>query len=161
MKTAIYPGSFDPVTNGHLDIIKRAAESFDKLIVAVLYNNKKKPLFNVEERVSLLKEVTKDLPNVSIDSFSGLLVDYTKENDIKIIVKGLRAISDFEAEFQMALVNKKLCPDTETFFMTTKAEYAYLSSSVVKEVHSFGGNIREFVPQCVAEALKHKHTEVS
>lgn len=160
MKTVIYPGSFDPVTNGHLDIIARAAASFDELIVGVLHNKSKNPMFTVEERVDLLREVAKGFDNVRVVSFTGLLVDYLKENNIKVIIKGLRAISDFEIEFQMALVNKKLQPDTETLFMASKAEYSYLSSSVVKEVHSFGGDISGLVPPLVAERLKNKLLEV-
>lgn len=156
MRVAVYPGSFDPVTNGHLDIIKRSAHVFDKVIVAVLNNTTKAPIFTIDERVEMLSTVTKDLENVEVDSFRGLLIDYMTENDIKLIVKGLRAISDFEAEFQMALMNRKLNSDVETFFMMTHSEYSYLSSSLVKEVFKFGGNIKEFVPEEVVRRLNEK-----
>lgn len=156
MKTAIYPGSFDPVTYGHIDIIKRGANLFDRLIVAVLLNPSKKPLFSVEERVELLKAVTYDIPNVEIDYFDGLLVDYAKKVNANAIIKGLRMVSDFEYEFQMALINKKLNPSVETIFLMTNAKYGYLSSSVVKEIAQFGGCLSEFVPDIVAQKLKEK-----
>lgn len=156
MKIAVYPGSFDPVTLGHLDIIERSLELFDQVIVAVMYNRNKNPMFDVDERVALLKESTKHLRNVSIDSHEGLLVDYLKRNNIKIIVKGLRAISDFEAEFQMASVNQRLCKDVETVFIMTRTEYMYLSSSIVKEVASFNGDITNFVNEVVYEAIEEK-----
>jgi len=159
MRTVLYPGSFDPVTFGHLDIVERAAASFDELIVGVLYNKSKKPLFAVEERVAMLEEATAHLENVRVVAFSGLLVDYLKEHRIDLVVKGLRAISDFESEFQMALVNKKLLPNAETVFMASKAEYSYLSSSVVKEVFSFGGDVSGLVPKVVVDRLQTKIVE--
>ena len=147
MKIAICPGSFDPVTLGHLDIINRASRLFDKVIVAVLCNTAKNPSFTVEERIAFLKEVTADYPNVEIDSFSGLLVDYAKEKGAVAVVKGLRAVSDFEYEFQMSMINKKLYSDVETVYLNTSQDYMYLSSSVVKQIASFGGDISNFVPQ--------------
>lgn len=157
MKRAVYPGSFDPVTYGHLDIIKRASEMFDVLIVSVLDNKAKTPLFSVEERVKILKEVTKDLPNVRIDSFSGLLIDYAKENDLHISVRGLRAITDFEYELQIAQTNKKLSEGKlDTIFLTTSLEYSYLSSSGVKEIACFGGDISQLVPEYVAKLTYEK-----
>lgn len=146
MKVAIYPGSFDPITKGHLDIIKRGAKVFDKLIVGVLINVDKKGLFEIEERVELIQRVTKDLPNVEVKSFEGLLVDFAKMNESNIILKGLRAVSDFEYEFQMALMNSKLNPNIETVFMMTSTDFSYLSSSSVKQVAKFGGNINGLVP---------------
>ena len=146
MKVAVYPGSFDPITNGHLDIIERGSKSFDKLIVGVLVNVDKKGLFDIEERVELIKRVTKHLDNVEVVSFKGLLVDCIRENNANVILKGLRAFSDFEYEFQMALMNNKLDPEVETLFMMTSAEYSYLSSSAVKQVAKFGGCIEGLVP---------------
>lgn len=146
MKVGIYPGSFDPITNGHLDIIKRGAKVFDELIVGVLVNVDKKGLLEIEERVELIKKVTKDIPNVRVQSFTGLLVDCMKETKASVILKGLRAVSDFEYEFQMALMNNKLDPEVETVFMMTSAEYSYLSSSAVKQVAKFGGCIEGLVP---------------
>jgi pantetheine-phosphate adenylyltransferase len=154
--TVIYPGSFDPVTNGHLDIISRCSKKFDKLIVAVLNNPAKKPMFTVEERVHLLREVTKEYDNVEIDSFSGLLVEYAKQKNVSLIVKGLRAVSDFEYELQMATMNKQLNDEIETFFLMTNTKYSYLSSSLVKEVAKFNGNISEIVPKVVENAIKEK-----
>jgi len=157
MKRAVYPGSFDPVTYGHLDVIRRAAEMFDVLIVAVLNNKVKTPLFSVEERVKILKEATKDIPNVQVDSFSGLLIDYAKANDIHVAVRGLRAITDFEYELQIAQTNRKLSKDElDTVFLTTSLEYAYLSSSSVKEIASFGGDISECLPEFVAKMTYEK-----
>ena len=146
MRIAVYPGSFDPITNGHLDIIKRGSKSFDKVIVAVLINIDKKGLFDVEERVELIKKVVKDIPNVEVLSFNGLLVDFVKIHNATVILKGLRAVSDFEYELQMALMNKKLDPEIETMFMMTSDEYCYLSSSSVKQVAKFGGCIEGLVP---------------
>ena len=157
MKTAVYPGSFDPVTFGHIDIIKRASNMMDKVIVAVLHNSNKNPLFTVKERMDLLTQVTQDLKNVEIDCFSGLLVDYASEKNIDVIIKGLRAVSDFEYEFQMALMNRKLNPRIETVFMMTSSQYSYLSSSLVKEVFKFKGCISELVPELVIEAMKNKY----
>jgi len=148
-KIAVYPGSFDPVTNGHLDIIERTANIFDRVIVAVVKNPQKNPLFSVEERVAMLKEVTANLENVEIDSFSGLLINYMNAKNAKVIVKGLRAVSDFEYEFQMALLNNKLDSEIETLFMMTKSQYSYLSSSAVKEIAMLGGCIRELVPDAI------------
>lgn len=146
MRKALYPGSFDPVTCGHFDIIKRASKVVDHLTVAVLDNPRKEELFSFEERVEMLKKITAGYPNVEIDSFKGLLVEYAAAKDVKVIIKGLRAMSDFEFEFQMALVNQKLDPSIETMFMMTNSKYAHISSSIVKEVASLGGNIREMVP---------------
>lgn len=154
---AVYPGSFDPVTNGHLDIITRSAKIFDKVIVAVLENpDKKSYLFNLDERVDLIKKVSKGLNNVEVETFQGLLVSFVKEKDSNIIIRGLRAMSDFEYEFQMTLMNRKLAPDIETFFMTTKTEYAYLSSSAVKQVAYYGGSINEFVPEEIIQDVYKK-----
>ena len=147
MKAAIYPGSFDPVTYGHLDIIRRASEIFDELTVSVLNNKTKTPLFSVEERVKMLKEATRDLPNVTIDSFSGLLINYAAEKNIHVAIRGLRAITDFEYELQIAQTNRKFSDGKlDTVFLTTSLEYAYLSSSTVKEIASFNGDISECVP---------------
>lgn len=158
MKSAIYPGSFDPVTFGHLDVIKRAADIFDELTVSVLNNKLKTPLFSVEERVNILKEVTKDLPNVKIDSFSGLLIDYAKEKNVHVAIRGLRAITDFEYELQIAQTNHKLSNgNLDTMFLTTSLEYAYLSSSSVKEIASFNGDIRQCVPAFVADLVYEKY----
>ena len=160
MKRAVYPGSFDPVTYGHLDVIRRASEMFDVLIVSVLNNKMKNPLFSVEERVKILKEATKDIPNVIVDSFTGLLINYAAGNNIHVAVRGLRAITDFEYELQIAQTNRKLSGGAlDTVFLTTSLEYAYLSSSSVKEIASFGGDISECVPDFVAELMKEKYTE--
>ena len=162
MKSPIYPGSFDPVTYGHLDIIRRAADIVDHLTVAVLNNHTKTPLFSVEERVNILKEVTKDIPNVSIESFSGLLIDYAKEKDVHVSVRGLRAITDFEYELQIAQTNHKLSNgELDTIFLTTSLEYSYLSSSSVKEIASFNGDISQLVPEYVSKLVyeKYGHTK--
>ena len=157
MIRAIYPGSFDSVSNGHLDIIRRAAEKVDELIVAVLQNrNKNGSLFTVEERLDQLRLVTRDLPNVTVDCFEGLLVDFAKQRDVQVIIRGLRAVTDFESEFQMALTNRSLSPHLETFFIPTSVEYLYLSSSTIKEVASFGGNICGMVPKELEPALLEK-----
>ena len=153
--TALCPGTFDPVTNGHLDIIERAAQRFDALVVGVLDNPAKQPLFTVEERVSLLKEVTHHLSNVEIASFSGLLVDYASSRDIGVVVKGLRAVTDYEYEIQMAQMNHALA-DVETLFMTTAPQWSFLSSSLVKEVARFGGDVSSLVPPVVAERLRER-----
>ncbi len=158
MKRAVYPGSFDPVTFGHLDVIRRAADIFDELVVSVLNNKVKTPLFSVEERVRILEEATKDLPNVKIDSFSGLLIDYARKNEIKVAIRGLRAITDFEYELQIAQTNRKLSGEQlDTMFLTTSLEYAYLSSSSVKEIASFNGDISQCVPDFVADLIYEKY----
>ncbi len=154
MTIAVCPGSFDPVTLGHIDIIRRASRMFDLVVVAVMTNPAKSPSFTAKERVELLSRVTKNMPNVEIDEFDGLLAEYTREKKAAAIVKGLRAVSDFEYEFQMALTNKKLNPDVETVFLTTSAEYMYLSSSIVKQVASFGGDISGFVAEETLEDIK-------
>lgn len=146
MRVAIYPGSFDPITNGHLDIITRGSKVFDKLIVGVLVNIDKVGLFSIEERVELIKRVTSHLENVEVVSFNGLLVDLAKKNNARVILKGLRAVSDFEYEFQMALMNSQLDSEVETLFMTTSAANSFLSSSSVKQVAKFGGDIKGLVP---------------
>lgn len=156
MKIAVYPGSFDPITNGHLDVIKRSAAVFDKVIVGVLDNMAKKPLFTPEERVSMTKKVVSDIKNVEVYSFSGLLVDFMERFDSAVIIKGLRTVTDFEYEFQMALLNKSLNPNIETFFMMTDSKYSYISSSIVKEVARLGGSIDEFVPYDIIEEIDKK-----
>ncbi len=159
MIRAIYPGSFDPVTLGHLDIIKRASQTVDELIVGVLNNSGKTPFFTIDERVSMLEELIKELPNVKAMSFSGLLVDFARETKATIVVRGLRAISDFEYELQMAQTNHKLNPQVDTMFLATSLEYSYLSSTIVKEVAFFNGDIREFVPEPVIKRVREKVRE--
>ena len=156
MTKAIYPGSFDPVTLGHVDIIRRSTEIVDELIVAVLTNSAKNPLFSVEERVNMIKEITADIPKVRVESFSGLLVDFAKENDANIIVRGLRAVTDFEYELQISQMNRTIYPKVDTMFLTTSLEYAYLSSTIVKEVASYGGDISHFVPECIIDRIYKK-----
>ena len=157
MKRAIYSGSFDPMTYGHLDIIKRASEVFDELIVSVLNNKTKTPLFSVSERVKILEEATKDMPNVKVDSFSGLLIDYAKEKDIHVIVRGLRAITDFEYELQLAQINHVQNEEIETVFLITNLKYSYLSSTIVKEIASYGGDISKFVPAELIDRIYAKY----
>ncbi len=152
-KTVICPGSFDPVTLGHLDVITRASKMFGKVYVAVLVNSSKQPCFSIEERMELLNDAVRGLPNVEIVSFDGLLAPYCKELGVDAIVKGLRAVSDFEYEFQMAIANKKLNPDLETIFLTADSDSMYLSSSMVKEIGSMGGDISNFVPECVHDRI--------
>ena len=159
MIRAIYPGSFDPVTLGHLDIMKRASKTVDELIVGVLNNGGKTPLFTIDERVSMLKEVTEGLSNVKILSFSRLLVDFARQTEATVVVRGLRAISDFEYELQMAQTNHKLNPNVDTMFLATSLEYSYLSSTIVKEVAFFQGDIKEFVPEQIVERIKKKVKE--
>lgn len=157
MKRAIYPGSFDPVTLGHMDIISRAAKVVDELIVAVLINSAKKPLFSVEERVSMLEEITRDIPNVKVKSFDGLLVEYAESEKADFIVRGLRAVTDFEYELQIAQSNHIVNPRVDTLFLTTSLEYAYLSSTIVKEIASYGGDISHFVPEQLMERIYTKY----
>ena len=156
MLRGIYPGSFDPVTFGHVDVITRSAGKVDELIVGVLNNKAKSPLFSAEERVRMLEEITKEMPNVRIFPFEGLLVDFARKMKADLVIRGLRAITDFEYELQMAQTNHKLEPELETVFLTTSLEYSYLSSSTVKEVAAFGGDISQFVPEIVAEQIAEK-----
>ncbi len=158
MSRAIYPGSFDPVTFGHLDIIKRSAQIFDEVIVGILNNPQKSPLFSVEERVKILEEVTADLPNVKVDSFSGMMADYARRNDVQVSIRGLRGISDFEYETQVAQYNSRLSEgELETIFLVTSPEYSYISSSGVKEVAGFHGDVSPYVPQLVAKLVREKY----
>ena len=147
MNTAIYPGSFDPVTNGHLNIICRAARSFDHLIVCVMVNGEKQPMFTPEERVEMLRRVTADIPNVTVEHADGLLADFARAHDSHVVVKGLRAVSDFEREFQMALINHKLNPELDTMYLTAEHQFMYLSSSAVKEMGRYGADLSDFLPQ--------------
>ncbi len=161
MKRAIYPGSFDPCTLGHLDLIRRAAGMVDELIIGVLINKAKTPLFSVDYRVSMLKEVTKDLPNVTIESFEGLLADFARSKDATIIIRGLRSVTDFEYELQIAQTNKMLNPALETVFLTTSLEYSYLSSSTVREAGAFGGDISGFVPPEIEPLVRERFSEIN
>src|SRR5689334_15025488 len=156
MRTVIYPGSFDPLTNGHLDIVSRAARLFDQVVVAVAKNESKSPLFNVAERLGLMRESVTDLPNVRVDSFDGLLVDYVEQQGGQAVIRGLRAVSDFEFEFQLALMNRKLNERIETIFMMPKDTYTFLSSRIVKEIARLGGDVGAFVPPRVVQALTRK-----
>jgi pantetheine-phosphate adenylyltransferase len=157
MRLAVYPGSFDPITNGHLDIIRRGARVVDKLVVAVLHNSQKTPLFTVEERTDLIRRVTADMDNVEVDSFDGLLVNYIHKRNANVILRGLRAISDFEYELQFASMMKKMDEEVETLFMMTNNRYSFLSSGIVKEVAHHGGDVSDLVPPLVDEALKEKY----
>lgn len=159
-KVAVVPGSFDPITNGHLDIIRRAADIFDVVYVAVMNNSSKKPLFDVEERKALIREVTKDMPNVRVEDSAGLLINYAKSKNANAIVRGLRAISDFEYEMQITSMNRYLDENIETFFIMTKNQHSFLSSSIVKEVSQYGGDISSLVPKIVADGLKEKFNQV-
>ncbi|MCI9004882.1 MAG: pantetheine-phosphate adenylyltransferase [Lachnospiraceae bacterium] len=159
MRRAIYPGSFDPATYGHIDMIERSAKIVDELVVAVLRNSAKNPLFSVEERVSMLEEITEHLPNVYIRSFDGLLIDYAREVGASIIVRGLRAVTDFEYELQIAQTNRIVNSQIDTVFLTTSLEYAYLSSTIVKEVASYGGDISHFVPEGLIGRIYAKYPE--
>lgn len=154
---AIYPGTFDPVTNGHLDIIQRGAEIFERIIVAVASNQNKKPLFALEERVEMLQKTSAKYKGVSVESFDGLLVDYARNKGAKVIIRGLRAVSDFEYEFQLALMNRKLNPDLDTFFVMPSEKYVYLNSSLIKEISRMGGDISSLVPEEVLNKLKAKY----
>lgn len=153
---AVYPGSFDPLTNGHVDIITRGARLFDRIIVAVLVNEEKKPLFSMEERVEIAREVFKDVPNVEVDTFGGLLVDYVEKRQAQVIVRGLRAVSDFEFEFQMALMNQRLNAKIETILLMPAEQYTYTSSRLIKEVFRLGGRVHGLVPDMVEERLRRK-----
>jgi pantetheine-phosphate adenylyltransferase len=156
MRTVIYPGSFDPLTNGHLDIVHRAARLFDKVIVAVAKNESKNPLFSMSDRLGLVRQSVTELPNVEVDSFEGLLVEYVEANGGQAIIRGLRAVSDFEFEFQLALMNRKLNERVETIFMMPKDTYTFLSSRIVKEIARLGGDVQSFVPPAVVKALRKK-----
>ena len=155
-KIAVYPGTFDPITHGHVDLIKRGIKTFDKLIVAVAHNPDKNPFFTVSERVDMLGEITKDMKNVEVDDFGGLLVDYVRIKGVNVVLRGIRAFSDFEHEFQMALTNRKLSPETETIFMMPNESFSYVSSKVIKQIASMNGDISKFVPEVVEEYLKKK-----
>ena len=161
MKSAIYPGSFDPVTSGHLNIIRRAANIFDKLIVCVMVNAGKNPMFTLEERVDLIRRVTQDLPNVEVDSSNALLAEYAKQKGSCVIVKGLRAGSDFENEFQMALINRKINPELDTMFLTAESQYMYLSSSTVKELASYDVDLSDFLPEAIIPDFKKRVESIS
>ncbi|MCL2539244.1 MAG: pantetheine-phosphate adenylyltransferase [Oscillospiraceae bacterium] len=153
MRIAVYPGSFDPVTRGHFDIIERASRLFDRLVVVVLVNPDKRPVFSAEERVLFIERITAGIENVEVDSFDGLLADYFKEKGATAVVKGLRAMSDFEYEFQMALINKQINPEMETLFLNTSGEYMYLSSSIVRQLASFGGDVSSFIPAEIRDEI--------
>ncbi|MBP5159448.1 MAG: pantetheine-phosphate adenylyltransferase [Lachnospiraceae bacterium] len=153
MRIGLYPGTFDPVTRGHLDIVERAARIVDRLVIGVLPNKAKHPWFSVEERMELLRRVTKDIPNVVVDTFDGLTVDFGRKLGAGVIIRGLRAITDFEYELQIAQINHKLNPDIDTVFLTTSVTYSYVSSSIVKEVASYNGDISGFVPECIEEDI--------
>ena len=155
-RTAVYPGSFDPITNGHIDLVKRSLTIFDEVIVAILVNPKKSPLFSVQERTALAQEIFLGEPRVRVEHFDGLLIDFLRHCDSRIIIRGLRAISDFEMEFQMALTNRKLAPDVETMFLMPNEDFSYISSSMVREIAALGGDVDKFVPPAVAAALKRK-----
>lgn len=157
MRRAVYPGSFDPITFGHLDIIERSAKMVDELVIGVLCNSAKKSLFSLEERVNMIKEITKDIPNVRVECFGGLLVDYMKQIDANIIIRGLRAVTDFEYELQIAQMNHVLKADAETIFLITNLKYSYLSSTIVKEIASYGGDISKFVPEEIVERIYEKY----
>ncbi len=157
-RVAVYPGSFDPVTMGHLDIIQRAARQFDVLVVAVLNNRSKQPLFSIEERMELIRRVTAHLPNVEVDSFRDLTANYVRQRNAQAIVRGVRSVTDFEYELQMASTNHKLNPDAETVFMMTNPKYSYLSSSIVKEIAAFHGDVKDLVPVEVEEAIRLKYS---
>ncbi|HHU23324.1 MAG TPA: pantetheine-phosphate adenylyltransferase [Clostridiales bacterium] len=156
MKTAIYPGSFDPITFGHLDIIRRAADIFDKVVVCVMINSEKKTMFTIEERMDLISRVIGDFPNVEVDTWNGLLAEYAMNYQDAVIIKGLRAISDFESEFQMAIINKKINPYLETLFLSASEQYTYLSSSAVKEMAKYGADLSEFVPEEIIDDVIRK-----
>ena len=157
MSRAMYPGSFDPVTLGHLDIVKRSAAIFDEVVIAVLSHSAKTPLFSVEERVKMIVEATRDIPNVSVETFSGLTIEFAKQRDIHVMIRGLRAVTDFEYELQIAQSNRKMADEIDTLFLTTSLEYAYLSSSIVKEYAKYGMDVSNLVPLVVVDALREKY----
>lgn len=161
MSTAVYPGSFDPVTLGHMDIIERTSKMFDKVIIGVLNNNVKTPLFSAKERVNMLEEVTAHLPNVEVQSFEGLLVDFLRRNDARVIVRGLRAVTDFEYELQMAQTNRVMAPEIDTIFLTTNLKYSYLSSSIVKEIAFYHGHISQFLAPEIEKRVRDKVNELT
>ncbi len=156
MKRALYPGTFDPVTFGHIDIIERSAAIFDEVVIGVLKNNQKNPVFSIEERVEMIEHEVAEIPNVTVVSFNGLLVDFCRQKDLKFVIRGLRAVTDYEYELQMAQTNKVMSPELDTIFMTASHEYAYLSSSVVREVASYGGDISKFVSPYIEKKIKDK-----
>ena len=156
MKRAVYPGTFDPVTYGHIDIIKRSSKMFDEVIVAVLVNSEKTPLFSEEERVQMMKEVTKDIENVKVVTFKGLTIDFVKQCDANFLVRGLRAVTDFDYELQMSHTNRSLAPDVDTIFLTTTLKYSYVSSTTTKDIASYGGDVSNFVPPVIEKILKEK-----
>ncbi|MDF2888880.1 MAG: pantetheine-phosphate adenylyltransferase [Lacrimispora sp.] len=156
MRKAVYPGSFDPVTFGHLDIIERSARMCDHLIIGVLNNYSKTPLFSAEERVNMLKSLTSGFPNVEVKSFGGLMIDFVRANQADAVIRGLRAVTDFEYELQIAQTNRVIAPEVDTVFLTTNLKYSYLSSSIVKEIASYGGEINAFVPEEIAERVRNK-----
>ncbi|MFA5645109.1 MAG: pantetheine-phosphate adenylyltransferase [Candidatus Ratteibacteria bacterium] len=158
MKTAVYPGSFDPVTNGHIEIVERSQKFIECIIIAVAHNPQKKSLFSFEERAEMLKEVFKDYDNVRVESFDGLLVDYLRRKKVSLVIRGLRAVSDFDYEFQMALTNRQFMEEVETIFLMPREEYLYLSSSMVRQIAQFHGSIKKFVPEIVAQRLREKFT---
>jgi pantetheine-phosphate adenylyltransferase len=156
VKVAVYPGTFDPMTNGHLDLIRRSCRIFDHVLVAVLTNTEKQPLFSVEERINMIRAIVRRHPKVKVKAFSGLLVDFLRNEGANVVVRGLRVVSDFEYEFQMALMNRHLDPEVETIFLTPKEEYSYTSSRLVKQVHRLGGDVSGLVPSLVLRALTRK-----
>ncbi len=156
MTLAIYPGSFDPITYGHIDVIERAVRIFGRVVVAVAHNREKAPLFSVEERLGMLREIVREIPGVEVDSFDTLLVDYATRRGAQVIIRGLRALSDFEYEFQMALTNRKIRNEIETVFLMTSEQYSYLSSRMIKEIATLGGDVRDFVPGCIAKMIRRK-----
>ncbi|TES94279.1 MAG: pantetheine-phosphate adenylyltransferase [Candidatus Cloacimonadota bacterium] len=159
MIKAVYPGTFDPITKGHIDVTSRARKLFSKIIILIAHHNEKDPLFSVEERKKMIKESVREMKNVEVDSYDGLLVDYAKKKNIRVVIRGLRAISDFEYEFQMALMNRKISPEVETIFLVPHESYTYLSSSLIKEIISVGGDVSHFVPKVVKKFLKKKLNE--
>lgn len=158
--TAVYPGTFDPITSGHFDLIQRAARFYDRLVIAVANNRNKQSLFSLEERIALAKQVTDTLPNVEVVGFDGLLVDFVHEMNGQVLLRGLRAVSDFEYEFQLASMNRKLAPEIETMFMTPAEQYSFISSSLVREISALGGDVSEFVHPAVAKALQNRQHKV-